>query len=85
MRKLLLVQFIFALSMACSAMAEEEDAYVFWKDPQIAQLEELTSKLVDSVQKCSPKSAQSQYPVFHLEINCLAVFVKLLLQDYSSH
>ena len=55
MRKLLLVQFIFALSMACSAMAEEEDSYVFWKDPQIAQLEELTSKLVDSVQKMQSK------------------------------
>ena len=55
MRKLLLVQFIFALSMACSAMAEVEDAYVFWKDPQIAQLEELTAKLVDSVQKMQSK------------------------------
>jgi hypothetical protein len=40
MRKLLLVQLIFALSIGSSAMAEEEDAYVFWKDPQIAQLEE---------------------------------------------
>ena len=55
MRKFLLVQFIFALSMVSSLMAEEEDAYVFWKDPQIAQLEELTSKLVDSVQKMQSK------------------------------
>ena len=55
MRKFLLVQFIFALSMFSSVMAEEEDAYVFWKDPQIAQLEELTSKLVDSVQKMQSK------------------------------
>jgi hypothetical protein len=54
MRKLLLVQCIFALSLT-SASAEEEDSYVFWKDPQIAQLEELTSKLVDSVQKMQSK------------------------------
>ena len=59
MRKLLLVQCIFALSLACNAMAEEEDSYVFWKDPQIAQLEELTSKLVDSVQKMQNISAHS--------------------------
>ena len=39
MLKILLVQFIFALSMVSSVMAEEEDAYVFWKDPQIAQLD----------------------------------------------
>jgi hypothetical protein len=54
MRKLLLVQCIFALSLT-SASAEEEESYVFWKDPQIAQLEELTSKLVDSVQKMQSK------------------------------
>jgi hypothetical protein len=54
MRKLLLVQCIFALSLT-NASAEEEESYVFWKDPQIAQLEELTSKLVDSVQKMQSK------------------------------
>ena len=84
MRKLLLVQFIFALSMACSAMAEEDDAYVFWKDPQIAQLEELTSKLVDSVQKMQSKISSIAISSISFG-DKLAVFVKLLLHDCSSH
>ena len=52
--KLILVQFIFALSMN-TALAEELSDYVYWKDPQIAQLEELTRKLVDSVQSMGSK------------------------------
>ena len=43
--KLILVQFILALSMN-TALAEELSDYVYWKDQQIAQLEELTWKLV---------------------------------------
>ena len=52
--KLILVQFIFALSMN-TALAEELSDYVYWKDQQIAQLEELTWKLVDSVQSMGSK------------------------------
>ena len=54
LRKLLLMQCIFALNMN-TALAEELSDYVFWKDPQIAQLEELTWKLVDSVQNMQSK------------------------------
>ena len=52
--KLILVQFIFALSMN-TALAEESSDYVYWKDQQIAQLEELTWKLLDSVQSMGSK------------------------------
>ena len=52
--KLILVQFIFALSIN-TALAEELSDYVYWKDQQIAQLEELTWKLVDSVQSLGSK------------------------------
>ena len=50
--KLLLVQFILALSLT-SATAEEES--VFWKDRQISQLEQLTPSLVESVQSMQTK------------------------------
>ncbi|HIO62475.1 MAG TPA: hypothetical protein EYN39_11855, partial [Deltaproteobacteria bacterium] len=50
--KLLLVQFIFALSLT-SATAEEES--VFWKDRQISQLEQLTPSLVESIQSMQTK------------------------------
>ena len=50
--KLLLVQFILALSLT-SATAEEEP--VFWKDRQISQLEQLTPSLVESIQSMQTK------------------------------
>lgn len=53
-RKLLLVQFVLALSLTTVA-AEEEEA-IFWKDRQISQLEQLTPSLVESVQ-----SMQKEY------------------------
>ena len=52
-RKLLLVQFVLALSLTTVA-AEEEEA-IFWKDRQISQLEQLTPSLVESVQSMQKK------------------------------
>ena len=51
--KLLLVPFIFALSLT-NASADEEEP-VFWKDRQISQLEQLTPSLVESVQSMQTK------------------------------
>jgi len=53
-RKLLLVQFVLALSLTTVA-AEEEEA-IFWKDRQISQLEQLTPSLVESVQSMQKKN-----------------------------
>ena len=52
--KLILVLFILSSSMN-TVLAEELTDYVYWKDQQIAQLEELTWKMVDSVQSMGSK------------------------------
>ena len=46
---------IFLVFNISSVHAEELSDYVYWKDQQIAQLEELTWKLVDSVQNMGSK------------------------------
>ena len=54
MRKLFLVS-LFLVSCFSTVQSEELSDYVYWKDQQIAQLEELTWKLVDSVQNMGSK------------------------------
>jgi len=54
MRKIFLVKSLLILSIS-NIQAEELSDYVYWKDQQIAQLEELTWKLVDSVQNMGSK------------------------------
>ena len=46
---------IFLVFSTSNINAEELSDYVYWKDQQIAQLEELTWKLVDSVQNMGSK------------------------------
>ena len=75
MRKLFLIQLFFAFIFT-NTQAEELSDYVYWKDQQIAQLEELTWKLVDSVQNMGSKISSVAISNISFGDTYQAVFVK---------